>query len=92
MLPPTLKYRSNNRSLPIFLLLLPSVLLGYGVENNAGLRWAQWTGSTTIRIEVGPGLGAFKGKAIRIGLMGHGATLRNVTLVLSALKALLPKS
>ncbi len=41
-------------------------------------------------IEVGPGLGAFKGKAIRIGLMGHAATKRNVALVLAALKAALP--
>ncbi|MCC5829639.1 MAG: alanine--glyoxylate aminotransferase family protein [Phycisphaeraceae bacterium] len=41
-------------------------------------------------IEVGPGLGAFKGKAIRIGLMGNSATRRNVALVLAALKAALP--
>lgn len=41
-------------------------------------------------IEVGPGLGAFKGKAIRIGLMGHAATKRNVALVLAALKATIP--
>ena len=39
-------------------------------------------------IEVGAGLGAFKGKAWRIGLMGHGATKRNVALVLAALKNL----
>ena len=37
-------------------------------------------------IEIGGGLGAFKGKAWRIGLMGHGATKRNVDLVLSALR------
>jgi alanine-glyoxylate transaminase / serine-glyoxylate transaminase / serine-pyruvate transaminase len=36
-------------------------------------------------IEIGAGLGAFKGKAWRIGLMGHAATKRNVTLVLAAL-------
>lgn len=36
-------------------------------------------------IEIGGGLGAFKGKAWRIGLMGHSATRRNVTLVLAAL-------
>ena len=42
-------------------------------------------------IEIGGGLGAFKGKAWRIGLMGHAATRRNVTLVLAALRAVLGK-
>jgi alanine-glyoxylate transaminase/serine-glyoxylate transaminase/serine-pyruvate transaminase len=37
-------------------------------------------------IEIGGGLGAFKGKAWRIGLMGHGSTRRNVALVLAALR------
>lgn len=37
-------------------------------------------------IEIGGGLGDFKGKAWRIGLMGHGATKRNVALVLHALQ------
>jgi len=36
-------------------------------------------------IEIGGGLGAFKGKAWRIGLMGHGATKRNVDSLLTAL-------
>ena len=36
-------------------------------------------------MEIGAGLGAFKGKAWRIGLMGHSATRRNVDLVLAAL-------
>ena len=40
-------------------------------------------------IEIGGGLGAFAGKAWRIGLMGHAATRRNVTLVLSALREIL---
>jgi alanine-glyoxylate transaminase/serine-glyoxylate transaminase/serine-pyruvate transaminase len=40
-------------------------------------------------IEIGGGLGAFKGNAWRIGLMGHGATRRNVTLVLAALREIL---
>jgi alanine-glyoxylate transaminase/serine-glyoxylate transaminase/serine-pyruvate transaminase len=40
-------------------------------------------------IEIGGGLGAFKGKAWRIGLMGHSASRRNVELLLAALKALL---
>jgi len=40
-------------------------------------------------IEIGGGLGAMAGKAWRIGLMGHGATLRNVDLVLTALRGVL---
>lgn len=41
-------------------------------------------------IEVGGGLGAFAGKAWRIGLMGHSASEANVRLVLAAIEALLP--
>jgi alanine-glyoxylate transaminase / serine-glyoxylate transaminase / serine-pyruvate transaminase len=37
-------------------------------------------------IEIGSGLGPMAGKAWRIGLMGHGATIRNVDLVLTALR------
>ena len=40
-------------------------------------------------IEIGGGLGAFKGKAWRIGLMGYGARAANVLLFLSALEQLL---
>jgi alanine-glyoxylate transaminase/serine-glyoxylate transaminase/serine-pyruvate transaminase len=40
-------------------------------------------------VEIGGGLGAFKGKAWRIGLMGYGARPANVYLVLSALEQLL---
>ncbi len=40
-------------------------------------------------IEIGAGLGAMAGKAWRIGLMGHGATIRNVDLILAALKEIL---
>ena len=36
-------------------------------------------------IEIGAGLGEFRGSAWRIGLMGHTATRRNVTLLLAAL-------
>ena len=36
-------------------------------------------------IEIGAGLGPMAGKAWRIGLMGHGASVRNVDLVLAAL-------
>ncbi|HYD85799.1 MAG TPA: hypothetical protein VEA63_17145, partial [Opitutus sp.] len=38
-------------------------------------------------IEIGSGLGPMAGKAWRIGLMGHGATTRNVDLLLAALRA-----
>ena len=40
-------------------------------------------------IEIGGGLGPMAGKAWRIGLMGHGATVRNVDLVLAALSTIL---
>ncbi len=40
-------------------------------------------------IEIGAGLGVMAGKAWRIGLMGHGSTVRNVDLVLTALKNVL---
>ena len=40
-------------------------------------------------IEIGGGLGNFKGKAWRIGLMGHGATKRNAEMLLSALREIL---
>lgn len=40
-------------------------------------------------IEIGAGLGAFKGKVWRIGLMGYGSRAANVLLVLSALEQLL---
>jgi len=41
---------------------------------------------TEYGIEIGSGLGPMAGKAWRIGLMGSGATVRNVDLVLTALK------
>ena len=40
-------------------------------------------------IEIGAGLGPMAGKAWRIGLMGHGASVRNVDLVLAALREIL---
>lgn len=40
-------------------------------------------------IEIGAGLGPFKGKAWRIGLMGTSSTERNVTLILAALELIL---
>lgn len=40
-------------------------------------------------IEIGGGLGPFKGKAWRIGLMGAASSRRNVTLLLGALESIL---
>lgn len=40
-------------------------------------------------IEIGGGLGSLKGKAWRIGLMGHGSRQSNVTLLLGALETCL---
>jgi len=40
-------------------------------------------------IEIGAGLGPFKGKAWRIGLMGASSTQRNVTVVLAALETIM---
>jgi alanine-glyoxylate transaminase/serine-glyoxylate transaminase/serine-pyruvate transaminase len=44
-----------------------------------------------FNIEIGGGLGAFKGQAWRIGLMGHASTRRNVTLLLAALREILER-
>ncbi len=43
-------------------------------------------------LEIGAGLGPFKGKALRIGLMGASSTQRHVFLVLAALEAILGAS
>jgi len=40
-------------------------------------------------LEIGGGLGALKGKVWRVGLMGHGASRKNVLLFLAALEAVL---
>ena len=40
-------------------------------------------------VEIGAGLGAFKGKVWRIGLMGYGSRPANVLLFLAALEQLL---
>jgi alanine-glyoxylate transaminase/serine-glyoxylate transaminase/serine-pyruvate transaminase len=44
-----------------------------------------------FNIEIGGGLGEFKGKAWRIGLMGHNATSASVDRLLAALREVLPK-
>lgn len=43
-------------------------------------------------IEIGAGLGPFKGQALRIGLMGASSSRRNVMLLLSALEEILDRS
>jgi alanine-glyoxylate transaminase/serine-glyoxylate transaminase/serine-pyruvate transaminase len=47
---------------------------------------------TEYGIEIGAGLGPFKGKALRIGLMGSSSSQRNVMLVLTALENILGRS
>ena len=42
-----------------------------------------------LGIEIGGGLGELAGKGWRIGLMGHTARQRNVTLLLAALDEIL---
>jgi alanine-glyoxylate transaminase/serine-glyoxylate transaminase/serine-pyruvate transaminase len=44
---------------------------------------------TRFGVEIGAGLGQFKGKAWRIGLMGYGARAANVYLLLAAIEQLL---
>lgn len=51
--------------------------------------WVRGQLLTRFGIEVGAGLGAFKGKVWRIGLMGYGARPNSVLLVLSAYEQLL---
>ncbi len=65
--------------------MLNAVLIPEGV-NDAQVRNGLLT---RFGVEIGGGLGAFKGKAWRIGLMGHGARANNVLLFLSALEQLL---
>ncbi len=46
--------------------------------------------STSSRIEIGGGLGAFKGKIWRIGLMGESSRREKVLRLFSALEQILP--
>ena len=66
---------------------LTTVRIPEGV-NDAALRGALLN---DFGIEIGGGLGAFKGKAWRIGLMGYSSSPMNVLALLSALEQLLPK-
>ncbi len=65
--------------------MLNAVLVPDGVDD-AAVRKALLE---RFGIEIGGGLGAFKGKAWRIGLMGHGSRPNNVLLVLAAIEQLL---
>jgi alanine-glyoxylate transaminase/serine-glyoxylate transaminase/serine-pyruvate transaminase len=65
--------------------MLNAVLIPQGIDD-AMLRRALLN---RFGVEIGGGLGAFKGKAWRIGLMGHGSRPNNVLLFLSALEQLL---
>ena len=67
--------------------MLNSVTIPDGVEE-AAIRQQLLA---EYNIEIGAGLGAFKGKVWRIGLMGESSTRSNVLLVLSALEAVLQK-
>ena len=44
---------------------------------------------TEYGIEIGGGLGKYAGQVWRIGLMGHTASLRNVTTLLGALREIM---
>lgn len=64
---------------------LNAVHVPKGVDD-AWVRKELWS---RFGIEIGGGLGAFKGKVWRIGLMGYGSRAANVLLVLAALEQLL---
>jgi alanine-glyoxylate transaminase/serine-glyoxylate transaminase/serine-pyruvate transaminase len=65
--------------------MLNAVRIPEGVDD-AGVRGALLN---RLGIEIGGGLGAFKGKVWRIGLMGYGSRENNVLLLLAALEQLL---
>lgn len=60
---------------------LTTVYLPNGLDDAKSRGWLL----NERNIEVGGGLGAFKGKVWRIGLMGHGSTPENVLLIVGAL-------
>jgi len=65
--------------------MLNAVLIPSGIDDGTVRRGLL----ERFGIEIGGGLGAFKGKAWRIGLMGHGSRAGNVLLLLAALEQLL---
>jgi alanine-glyoxylate transaminase/serine-glyoxylate transaminase/serine-pyruvate transaminase len=67
--------------------MLNAVYVPQGVDE-AGVRRALLD---RFGIEIGGGLGQFRGKVWRIGLMGYGARAGNVLLLLAALEQLLPE-
>ncbi len=67
------------------LVPLTTVRIPDGVDDAAVRRFLL----DELSLEIGGGLGPMKGKAWRIGLMGHGSTRQNVTLCLSGLSAAL---
>ena len=67
------------------LTTLNAVTIAYGIDD-AQVRRRMLS---AFGIEIGGGLGPFKGKAWRIGLMGQASTKRNVTLCLGALEMIL---
>lgn len=71
----------EGRSLP----MLNAVQIPNGVDDAL----ARKTLLARFGIEIGGGLGAFKGKVWRIGLMGHTARPNNVLMLLGALEQLL---
>ena len=70
---------------PLRLPQLNTVEVPEGVDDV----WLRRTLLDDFNIEIGGGLGAFKGKALRIGLMGHGARREHVVTLLSALESVL---
>ncbi len=65
--------------------MLNAVRIPDGVDDG----WVRGQLLNRFGIEIGGGLGAFKGKVWRIGLMGYGSREANVLLLLSALEQLL---
>jgi alanine-glyoxylate transaminase / serine-glyoxylate transaminase / serine-pyruvate transaminase len=59
------------------------------IPDGVGDAWTRKELLQRFGVEIGGGLGAFKGKVWRIGLMGYGSRPANVLLFLSALEQLL---
>ena len=70
---------------PFRLPTLTTVRIPDGVDDAAARRRLL----EEFNIEIGGGLGEFKGKAWRLGLMGHTSSLENVLLFLAAAAAVL---
>lgn len=66
---------------------LTTVCVPSSIADEAGLRRRLLD---EFNIEIAGGLGPLKGKIWRIGLMGYSSRLENITLLLAALRALIP--